>query len=141
MMAGIKAQNTRPEILVRRGIFARGYRYRLHAKHLPGRPDLVLQKYNTVIFVHGCFWHRHKCHLFKWPSSRPDFWRHKINGNAKRDRRILKELQQSGWKVLVIWECALKGKHKLGPDKVIDAAEHFVHSYTMYTEIEGLPAG
>jgi DNA mismatch endonuclease (patch repair protein) len=110
MMAGIKGKNTKPELIVRKELFRRGFRYRLHDRKLPGRPDIILPKYQTVIFVNGCFWHKHDCKLFKWPKSRPDFWREKIMGNAERDRKNLVLLQESGWKTLTIWECAIKGK-------------------------------
>jgi len=105
MMAGIKGKNTKPEVAIRKALFSKGYRYRLHKKSLPGKPDLVLAKYNTVIFIHGCFWHRHGCHLFKWPSTRPEFWKDKINGNKARDLKHFKELSELKWRVLVIWEC------------------------------------
>ena len=81
MMSGIRGKNTRPELLIRKGLHARGFRFRLHDKRLPGKPDLVLPKYSAVIFVHGCFWHGHDCHLFKWPQSRREFWRKKITRN------------------------------------------------------------
>ena len=113
MMAGIKDKNTRPEILIRKALHAKGFRYRVHGKKLPGKPDLVLPKYKTVVFVHGCFWHRHHCHLFKGPSTRRDFWKEKINGNASRDELQKQQLLAMGWKVIIIWECALKGKQKL----------------------------
>lgn len=86
MMAGIKAKDTKPELIIRRGLHAMGFRFRLHAKGLPGKPDLVLRKYRAVIFVNGCFWHGHECVLFKWPKSRADFWREKINRNRHNDR-------------------------------------------------------
>ena len=108
MMAGIKGKNTKPEILVRKALHAQGYRFRLHDKRLPGRPDIVLRKYKTVIFVHGCFWHKHDCKHFKWPKTRPDFWRKKIEGNVARDKRHQQELQELGWNVKVVWECELQ---------------------------------
>lgn len=104
-MAGIKGKNTRPEIAVRKALHAAGYRFRLHRKDLPGKPDIVLPKYRTVIFVHGCFWHGHMCKNFKWPKTRPEFWREKIEGNIERDKRAVAELEQLGWNMIVIWEC------------------------------------
>ncbi|WP_417480315.1 very short patch repair endonuclease [Maricaulis maris] len=115
MMAGIKAKNTKPEMLVRRGLHAMGFRYRLHDKRLPGKPDLVLPKYRSVIFVHGCFWHGHDCPAFKWPKTREKFWREKILTNRKRDEKQISDLVRSGWRVSVVWECALRSKT---PDKV-----------------------
>jgi DNA mismatch endonuclease (patch repair protein) len=111
-MSGIRGKNTKPEIVLRKLLHARGFRFRLHTT-LPGRPDLVFQKWNAVIFVHGCFWHRHECSIFKWPSSRRKFWRTKINGNADRDQRNIEKLLQKGWRVAVVWECATRDRVKL----------------------------
>lgn len=108
MMSGIKSRNTKPEILVRKALFKHGFRFRLHEKNLPGKPDIVLPKYHAIIFIHGCFWHEHSCKYFKWPKSNTEFWVNKIKGNAVRDKRILLELQQQGWKTCVIWECIFK---------------------------------
>lgn len=118
MMAGIKGKNTKPELLIRKLLFAKGFRYRLHAKDLPGKPDLVFPCHRAVVFIHGCFWHRHDCHLFKWPKSREDFWRKKILGNVRNDSRALKKLLAEGWRACEIWECALKGKKSLQIDAV-----------------------
>jgi DNA mismatch endonuclease (patch repair protein) len=108
MMSGIRGKDTAPEMVIRRGLHARGFRYRLHDRRLPGRPDLVLPKYRAVIFVHGCFWHGHGCHLFKWPKTREDFWREKIQGNMRRDRAQTALLKQQGWRSTVVWECELR---------------------------------
>jgi DNA mismatch endonuclease, patch repair protein len=108
MMAGVKAKDTRPEMLLRQGLHAMGFRYRLHDKCLPGKPDLVFPKYRSVIFVHGCFWHGHDCPAFKWPKTREAFWREKIMGNIARDQRQNALLRQSGWNVIVVWECRTK---------------------------------
>ena len=121
MMSGIKGKDTKPELLVRKILFKNGYRYKLHDKCLPGKPDLVLPKYNAVIFIHGCFWHGHDCHLFKWPSTRPDFWKNKINRNVEVDKMNCKKLKQEGWYILTIWECALKGKGKLQDDDLMES--------------------
>lgn len=110
MMSGIKGVDTKPELIVRSGLHERGFRFRLHDKTLPGKPDLVLKKYNAVIFVNGCFWHKHDCHLFKWPKTREAFWRKKIEGNAARDEKNVQALLDAGWRVMVVRECALKGK-------------------------------
>lgn len=111
MMAGIKGKGTKPEILVRRALFAEGLRFRLHRGDLPGAPDIVLPGRRVAIFVHGCFWHRHAgCRLAKLPSSNADFWRNKLDGNVKRDERAVVALQAAGWRVLVVWECATRGK-------------------------------
>ena len=105
-MSRIRNKNTRPEIVVRSLLHCIGYRFRLHRKDLPGNPDIVLPKYKTIIFVHGCFWHRHKnCKYAYTPKSRVDFWQKKFLGNIERDCKHKKELKKLGWKVLVIWEC------------------------------------
>ena len=103
MMSGIRGKNTRPELLIRKGLHARGFRFRLHDKRLPGKPDLVLPKYSAVIFVHGCFWHGHDCHLFKWPQSRREFWRKKITRNKVKDAESYVSLKKEGWYILTIW--------------------------------------
>jgi len=110
MMSGIRGKNTKPELVVRKELFRRGFRYQLHRKDLPGKPDLVFPKYNAVIFVNGCFWHGHDCKLFKWPKSNPEFWREKINSNKERDARNTTQLRDGGWRVITVWECILKGK-------------------------------
>jgi len=112
-MAAIKSGNTKPELAIRRALHAAGLRYRLHAKDLPGKPDLVFPVHRAVIFVNGCFWHGHDCYLFKWPATRKDFWRTKIERNVENDARAIGALQQSGWRVGIVWECALKGKARL----------------------------
>lgn len=108
-MSRIKNKNTRPEMLVRKFLFARGFRYRLNDKKLPGKPDIVLPKYKTVIFVNGCFWHGHEnCRYFKLPATRTEWWREKIEGNVQNDNLKQTILQEAGYKVVVIWECELK---------------------------------
>jgi DNA mismatch endonuclease (patch repair protein) len=115
MMSGIRGKNTKPELLIRKALHARGFRYRLHCE-LPGKPDICLPKHRAVIFVHGCFWHGHDCHLFKWPSTRPEFWRAKIARNREVDAAAEAALLAAGWRVGTIWECAIKGKAKLPRD-------------------------
>lgn len=111
-MSRIKGKNTRPEMLIRKFLFASGFRYRLHVKNLPGNPDIVLPKYKTVIFVNGCFWHGHKgCRYFVLPKTRIEWWLHKIKGNMKRDKESEIKLNVLGWRVIVIWECELKRKN------------------------------
>jgi len=120
MMSGIKGKNTKPELVVRKELFQRGFRYRLHGKKLPGKPDLVFPKYKTVILVNGCFWHGHNCKLFKWPKSNQTFWKEKISGTIERDRKNLEQLSSLGWRILTIWECALKNKNTKEINAVID---------------------
>lgn len=108
-MSRIKGKDTKPEMLVRRFLHSQGFRYRLHAKDLPGKPDIVLPKYNTVIFVHGCFWHGHEgCRKAVLPTTKTDWWKEKITRNALNDESNLLTLHQKGWKVIVVWECQLK---------------------------------
>jgi DNA mismatch endonuclease (patch repair protein) len=107
MMAGIRSKNTRPEIAVRSVVHSLGLRFRLHRTDLPGRPDLVLTKHRTVIFVHGCFWHRHACGLAAMPKTRPEFWAAKFASNVSRDARNKIALVDLGWRVIEVWECEL----------------------------------
>lgn len=109
-MSRIRGSNTKLEVLVRKGLHARGLRYRLGGAKLPGRPDIVLPKYRTVVFVHGCFWHGHGCPLYRLPKTRPEFWADKIGKNRIRDLRVTAELEALDWRVLTVWECSLRGK-------------------------------
>lgn len=117
-MSRIRGKDTRPELVLRHGLHAMGLRYRLHRKDLPGRPDMVFPRYRAAVLVHGCFWHGHDCPLFKWPATRREFWQAKIEGNRARDARDLAGLAAAGWRVLVVWECALKGPARLPADAV-----------------------
>ncbi|MGY0556569.1 very short patch repair endonuclease [Lysobacter sp. A421] len=109
MMSSIRGKDTQPELIVRRYLHASGFRFRLHRKDLPGRPDLVLPKWRVALFVNGCFWHGHqKCRYFRLPGTRPEFWKAKIQGNRDRDARAEKLLSEQDWRVLTIWECALR---------------------------------
>ena len=108
-MSRISGKNTKPEELVRKYLFSKGFRYRKNDKRLPGKPDIVLPKYKTCVFVNGCFWHGHEgCRYFRWPEDNADFWKTKIMQNRERDDKKHKELLKMGWKVLVVWECELK---------------------------------
>ncbi len=140
-MSRIRGTNTKPEILVRKSLFARGFRYRLHHPDLPGHPDIVFPRYRAVVLVHGCFWHGHGCHLFRWPESNREFWRGKIGGNMARDARTREELLALGWRVLTVWECALKGTHRLPADEVAIRCEHWLWSGLQQAEIAGSAAG
>jgi DNA mismatch endonuclease (patch repair protein) len=114
MMSGIRGRDTRPEMAVRRALFSAGLRYRLHRRDLPGAPDVALGGRKVAIFVHGCFWHRHKgCRYAKLPATRPEFWKAKLEGNAERDERSIEALKAMGWRVLIVWECAIRDKEKL----------------------------
>ena len=136
-MSGIRGKNTKPELIIRKALHRRGFRFRLYDETLPGKPDIVLPKYHAVIQIQGCFWHGHNCHLFKWPSSRPDFWREKISGNKQRDSRNLQALKDLEWRVLLIWECALKGKQRLPFEQLIELVENWLLVGNQFIEITG----
>jgi DNA mismatch endonuclease (patch repair protein) len=111
IMASIKSKNTEPELLIRKILYAAGYRYRLHGIKLPGKPDIVMRKYKAAIFIHGCFWHGHGCNLSKGlPKTRKEFWESKIINNKARDERNVDQLLSEGWRVCTIWDCALQRK-------------------------------
>ncbi|MEX1212451.1 MAG: very short patch repair endonuclease [Balneolaceae bacterium] len=137
MMSGIRGKDTSPEMMVRSMLHKAGYRYRLHDSTLPGKPDLVFLKYNAVIFVHGCFWHRHNCNRFKWPGTRPEFWKEKLNANAKRDERHREELINEGFRILTIWECALVGTSRTSPELLGSEVETWLKSTETDLEICG----
>jgi DNA mismatch endonuclease Vsr len=110
MMSGIGSRNTEPELLIRKRLFALGFRYRVNVRKLPGSPDIVLPKYHAVVFIHGCFWHGHDCEYFRLPSTRTEFWKDKIGKNRERDAKVLNQLHAEGWRVCIVWECATRGK-------------------------------
>src|ERR1700678_3301286 len=111
-MANIRGRNTKPEIILRKALFALGFRYRLHQRGLPGTPDLVFPKYRATVFVHGCFWHGHGCALFVVPETNREFWVKKIGGNRARDERAVAALGRLGWRVMTVWECGLRGRER-----------------------------
>jgi len=137
MMSGIRSKNTRPELLIRKALHQAGFRFRIHQSDLPGKPDLVLPKYKAAIFIHGCFWHGHECHLFKWPSTRADFWKMKINRNREKDRESLEKLHEQQWRVLIIWECAIKGRDRLDLSICFHKITKWVASKVKFKVIEG----
>ena len=112
-MAAVRSENTSPELVVRHLLFSLGYRYRLHARDLPGRPDIVFRSRQCVVFVNGCFWHGHVCSRGTRPASNIEFWQKKIGGNRERDRRVVKELRRAGWRVLTVWQCETKDQARL----------------------------
>lgn len=122
IMSKISGKETKPEILVRKFLFSRGYRFRKNVKELPGKPDIVLPKYKTVIFVHGCFWHGHSCKRGALPESNREFWQEKINKNIERDSRNILQLKEKGWSVIIIWQCEMKNKEdkEIRFNKLID---------------------
>ncbi len=128
MMSGIRGKNTKPEMLLRRGLHRAGFRYRLHDRSLPGRPDMVFPRRRAVIFAHGCFWQGHNCHLFKWPATRPEFWKAKIARNREVDASAENILTKSGWRVGVVWECALRGKARMPVEDVFGRLAEWLES-------------
>ncbi|MBI4687292.1 MAG: DNA mismatch endonuclease Vsr [Nitrospirae bacterium] len=111
IMAKIRGDETQPEIVVRKFLFSKGFRFRKNVKTLPGKPDIVLPKYKTVIFIHGCFWHKHKnCKKAQLPETRKEFWEKKISGNVERDKKNIRQLKKTGWQVIVLWQCRLGKK-------------------------------
>ena len=137
MMAGIRSSGTKPETLLGHALHARGLRYRKNVSVLPGKPDLVFARYRAVVFVNGCFWHGHECHLFKWPSTRPEFWREKIEGNRARDERRTTELRNLGWRVGKVWECSLKGKTRASLDDIAEECVGWIKGQEEFLEVRG----
>ena len=120
VMSNIRSKDTKPEILVRKMLFSKGYRYRLHVKNLPGKPDIVLRKYNAVVFVHGCFWHLHQeCRDGTIPKTRTEYWKNKLLGNKERDKKHIENLQNLGWRVLRVWECEVEKDPEMALNKII----------------------
>jgi DNA mismatch endonuclease, patch repair protein len=136
-MSRIRGRDTRPELLLRRALHARGLRYRLNVRELPGRPDLVFPSKRAVIFMHGCFWHQHGCNRFKWPKTRKAFWSEKLKLNVRRDARVMAELRALGWRTLVVWECALTGPQRMPIEKLAALAGGFVAGTRSDVEITG----
>jgi DNA mismatch endonuclease, patch repair protein len=137
MMSGIRGKDTKPELVLRRGLHALGFRFRLHDSSLPGKPDLVLPRYKAVILVQGCFWHWHDCHLFKWPSTRPEWWAAKLKRNREKDAESISSLLDTGWRVLEVWECSLKGKTRLPAAEVIRKTAEWLRSSDVRASIRG----
>lgn len=136
-MAAVKSRDTKPELIVRRGLHRRGFRFRLAGKDLPGKPDIILPARNAVIFVHGCFWHGHECHLFRMPQTRRDFWEAKIAANRRRDHIVLGQLGDAGWRCGVIWECALRGRQRLSEQELFAPLTEWLLSGDEIIEISG----
>lgn len=139
-MAGIKGRNTKPELKIRQALHKAGFRYRLHDKELPGKPDMVFPRYNAVLFINGCFWHQHDCHLFRWPQTRREFWEKKISGNVTNDSKKLHMLRESGQRVGIVWECALKGKTRIPEEVAVQKLTEWLKSDHKRVEIQGLKA-
>lgn len=134
-MAAIHSSSTKPELKLRRALWSLGFRYRINEKHLPGKPDIVLPKYRTVVFIHGCFWHGHKdCEYYTVPKTNTDFWTAKITRNQQRDQEVWRQLEAKGWYVIIVWECELK-KHRF-EDTVNSVAAEIVRNGNTYQYIQ-----
>ncbi len=136
-MSGIQGKNTKPEVVLRKALHAKGFRYKLYDQTLPGKPDMVLPKYRAIIQINGCFWHAHECHLFKWPASRQEFWKEKLKKNRIRDQKNYEAVQQLGWRLLLVWECAFKGSFRWSFDELTNAVETWIKSDDGFLEIGG----
>lgn len=136
-MSRVRGKNTKPELLIRKGLHAVGLRYRLHGRQLPGTPDLVFPSPRAVVFVHGCFWHGHHCPLFRLPATRTEFWSTKIGANQIRDAAAVAALRSEGWRVLTIWECSVRGAARRPLPDVIAEARGFIQSNATERVLEG----
>lgn len=134
-MAAIKGKNTRPERWLRQRLHALGFRYRLNVSALPGKPDLVFPRYKAVIFVHGCFWHMHQCPLFRLPSTRTEWWNQKLTQNRQRDLAEQDKLRELGWRVLLVWECAIKGRRKIPEAELLAQVSVWLKNGSCYAEL------
>lgn len=137
MMSGIRSKNTRPERVLRSALHRKGFRYRLHSSQVPGKPDLVFPAYHAAVFIHGCFWHGHDCKYFRMPGTRTEFWASKIAKNRARDETVRSELDLAGWRYLVVWECAVRGKGPDAPAKVAERIGRWLQSGRRRAEIRG----
>lgn len=137
MMAAIRNKDTAPEVMVRSALHRRGFRFRVHVAALPGTPDIVFSARRAVIVIHGCFWHGHGCHIFKWPSTRRRFWRNKIEGTRQRDATATIALHKAGWRILTIWECAFKGRFRHRETDVMEIVARWVAIGREDLELQG----
>lgn len=141
MMSGIRSINTKPEKRIRSLLHRRGFRFRIHDKKLPGKPDIVLPKYHAVIFVNGCFWHGHNCSLFKLPATRREFWQNKIDQNRLNDKRSASAVQLAGWRIATVWECSMKGTLRLDDICLADRLASWLQGDNGNLEISEKKAG
>ena len=139
-MASISAKDTKPELALRKSLHQRGYRYRLHVKNLPGKPDLVFHKFNAILFINGCFWHGHDCRLFRIPGTNQNYWTKKFDANRIRDGRNKRLLLDLNWRVLTVWECSMRGRDKLEPDRLISTIEDWMNGNSRLSEVRGSEA-
>lgn len=137
-MAAVRQRDTDPERTVRSLLHRAGFRFRLSDRRLPGSPDIVLVRWRVVLFVNGCFWHGHDCHLYRLPATRTEFWRAKIAVNSVRDRRVIRDLRAEGWRVVTIWQCSLKGKARLSQAKLATRLVGAIKSNTSHVQMRGI---
>lgn len=138
-MASVRQRDTSPERIIRSLLHRAGFRFRTSVRRLAGSPDIVLPRWRTVIFVHGCFWHGHDCHLYKLPATRTDFWRSKVVANITRDRNAIDALHKAGWKTIVVWQCSITGKSRLKSDALSRVLVAAVNGNTPMIEVRGQP--
>ncbi len=138
-MAGIRGRNTKVEVRLRKALFARGLRYRIHVRDLPGRPDVVLPRYRAVVMIHGCFWHGHDCELFRLPGTRTAWWKSKIDRNRERDREVERALRETGWRIAHVFECAIRGKVRRPVEIVAAEVARWIRRESPAQEILVLP--
>jgi DNA mismatch endonuclease (patch repair protein) len=136
-MSRIRGKDTKPELLLRRGLHAAGVRFRLHPLELPGRPDIVFPRYRAIIQVHGCFWHGHGCPLFRWPATRSEFWSRKISRNRERDQHANQALLAAGWRVLTVWECAVRGPNRYAVSEIVNLCLKFIRGRGRSRDVAG----
>jgi DNA mismatch endonuclease (patch repair protein) len=136
-MSRIRGKDTKPEMMLRTGLHRAGLRFRLHAAELPGRPDLIFPRYHAALLIHGCFWHGHDCPMFKLPRTRTEFWAAKIASNRARDSESEAALAAAGWRVMTVWECALKGPARRPLPDVIAACDDFIRGSRVRAELHG----
>ena len=137
VMSRVGSKDTKPELLIRKGLHSLGFRYRLHVKDLPGKPDLVFPRYKSVLQINGCFWHGHSCHLCRLPKSNKEYWTGKIARNIERDISNRQSLYDEGWRVLTVWECALRGRERIELNQVLALASTWLLSTKLICEIKG----
>ena len=134
-MSRVRSKDTKPELLIRKSLHAQGFRYRLHGRGIPGKPDIVFPRYESVVFVNGCFWHGHGCRRFSWPSSNTEFWKSKIGQNIVRDKENMVRLEELGWRVLIVWECAIRGRKRWAIEVIVEMIADWLLSGSVYLEI------
>ncbi|WP_194867594.1 very short patch repair endonuclease [Pseudoalteromonas sp. PPB1] len=134
-MAAIRSKNSRPERFIRLQLATLGFHYVTNKKSLPGTPDIVIKKFKAIIFVNGCFWHGHNCHLFKVPQTNTKFWISKIHSNTVRDKEVVAKLMAQGWRILIVWECSMKGANKLRKKDLLDRMEEWILRGDNYSEL------